>query len=117
MSGYVWKFLIFPEQCPPLNDPLNGELTIEVVEGYFSARYRCYGGRTIIPKESSLRSCYSKASYLDKGVLYGKNEWTGTDPVCFGKKNMIHKGNIFSFIWFISSKTYRIVKHFRLVWF
>ena len=91
VSRYLSKILIVPEQCPPLNKPLNGELTIEVVEGYFSARYKCSVGRTIIPKKSSIRSCYSKASHLDKGVLYGQNEWTGTDPVCFGKKNMIYK--------------------------
>ena len=49
------------------------------------AKYECNVGFIIRPKESSIRSCNTKARHLDKGVSYGKNEWSGTDPVCVGK--------------------------------
>ena len=68
---------------------------VDVIQGNFLARYECAIGFTITPTESSIRTCDSKAPHLDKeGVLYGKNEWTGTDPVCFGKNIMIYKRNI-----------------------
>ena len=89
------KIFIIPEQCPPLNDPANGLLKVDVIKENFLARYECNVGFTISPKESSTRSCNTKARHLDKGVSYGRNEWTGTSPRCIGKNIiMICKRNI-----------------------